>query len=182
MFVLLGLMPARGALVFALITRRRLLQMSLGAAVATAAGGGAAVLKPAAPGALVLSPEEMATVAAITEVLFPHEPLGVSGIDADVPAEVDRLVAHWLDDARRPPFRYVLRGLEWGTYASRGLRFSVLPLAQRQQVLEAWADPTVLPRRLAADSLKVVFATAYFGHPDVKRAMGYARLCGGGSA
>ncbi|MCO4747893.1 MAG: gluconate 2-dehydrogenase subunit 3 family protein [Proteobacteria bacterium] len=166
----------------ALITRRRLLQMGIGAAVATAAGGGAVVLKPAAQGAMVLSAEEMATVFAITEVLFPKEPMGVSGLEAGVPYEVDRLVSEWLDDTRRPAFRYVLRGLEWGTYASRGLRFSALSLEDRHEVLEAWADPTVLPRRLAADSLKVLFSTAYFRSPEVKKAMGYVRLCGGGAA
>lgn len=165
----------------ALITRRRLLQMSLGAAVASAAGGGAAVLKPPAPGRAALSPEEMSTVRAITEVLFPREPMGISGIEAGVPAEVDRLVAEWLDDVRRPAFRYVLRGLEWGTYASRGRRFTALDLAERHEVLEAWMDPSVLPRRLAADSVRVIFAMAYFKHPEVQRAMGYARLCGGGA-
>lgn len=167
---------------YALITRRRLLQMSLGSAVATAAAGGAAVLKPAAPGRAVLSPEEMRTVVALTEVLFPKEPMGVSGLEAGVPAEVDRLVAEWLDDVRRPAFRYVLRGLEWGTYASRGRRFSALPRDVRSEVLEAWGDARVLPRRLASDSVRVIFAMAYFKQPEVQRAMGYVRLCGGGAA
>lgn len=164
----------------ALITRRKLLQMSAGAAIATAAGGGAVVLKAPAAGARILSAEEMATVVALTEVLFPREPMGISGIDAGVPAEVDRLAAEWLDDVRRPAFRYVLRGLEWGTYASRGRRFSALELEERRAVLDAWSDPTVLPRRLAAESLKVVFSMAYFRHPEVQAAMGYVRLCGGG--
>ena len=161
------------------VSRRRLLQGAAGGVLVSAAGAGAAVLKPAAAGMHVLSNEEMGVVHALCEVLFPREPMGISGLDAGVPAEVDRLVAQWLDDVRRPAFRYVLRGLEWGTYSSRGRRFSALPLADRHEVFQTWSDTEVHARRLAADSLRVVFSMAYFRSAEVQRAMGYVRLCSG---
>lgn len=165
----------------ALVSRRNFLVASLAAGAVVATGGFTAHLSPAAPGALVLSAREIEIVDAVAEVLFPPGSLGPGAREAQVGRRVDRIVAELLDGQRLAGFRYVLRAIEMGTQAARGVRFSALPLDERHEVLEAWADPAVLPRKVGYDVLRVFLGMAYFRHPAVLGAIGWRAECGGAS-
>ncbi|MCB9674635.1 MAG: gluconate 2-dehydrogenase subunit 3 family protein [Alphaproteobacteria bacterium] len=160
-----------------LITRRRVLAGLGVAAGAAGIGGYSLTFGAPAPGATVLSSNELAVVRAIAEVWFPAGIFPVDGIEADVAGEVDASVADLLDPVRLAGFRYVLRALEWGTFASRGARFTALDAATRLEVLRTWGDPSVLPRRVATDSLKALLGIAYFSHPAVLAAIGWKPGC-----
>ena len=163
------------------ITRRTAL---LGALAIGAAGavGATAYLPSAADGKEILSSSECEIVAAVAITLFPGGPFPVNGAEAGVVAEVDRIVAHSLTPASAAGFRYLLRTLQWGTVASRGSRFSDLDAATRTDVLQTWADPGVLPRRLASDAFKMVFGMAYFANAEVLDHIGYRPTCSAGLA
>lgn len=165
----------------ALVHRRSFLKGTL-ALGATMALGSMAVLPSAAPGLRALSSREGEIVAAVAEVLFPGDPFPVSGVEAGIVAEVDRIVDDSITEAAAVLFRYLLRTLEWGTLVSRGARFSDLPLADRAEVLAVWHEPGVLPRKIAFDALRAVLAMAYFSRPEVKAHIGWRAACGGGVA
>ncbi len=166
----------------ALVTRRSFVAagLALGAAVAT--GAAALRLPLAAPGAVLLSRRELDIVGAVAEVMFPRDPMPLDGLEAQVPVEVDRILAHLMDTARAAAFRYVLRALEVGTLASRGRRFTDLPAPERLEVLEAWSLPGVVPRRLGLDAIKLVLGMAYFRHPAVIAQIGWRTPCSVGGA
>lgn len=165
---------------FALVSRRRLLRAGLAVGAATAFGAGLR-LDGAAIDARILSAEEMAIVRAVAEAMFPGWPMPLDGVAAGVAEEVDRLVGDVMVEPHASGFRYVLRALEWGTLASRGVRFSQLTVEERTEVLDAWADPVMLPRRVAHDSLKLILGMAYFSHPAVLEHIGWRATCGGRS-
>ncbi len=146
-----------------------------------AAGSGAWALSSGvpAPGLSVLTRAEARVVDALADVLFPGVHFPVSGREAGVTREVDRIVRDVMDPMRAQGFRYLLRALEWGTLASRGRRFTDLPRADQLDVLEAWVTPEVVPRRVAAESIKAVLGMAYFAHPQVQAAMGWRTGCPG---
>ena len=161
------------------LTRRALL-VGLGASAA-AAGGTTWSLSSGHPaeGLLILTPVEFRVVQALSEVLFPGVHFPLSGVEAGVAEEVDRMVAENLDPMHGNGFRYILRALEWGTLASRGRQFSQLPRGIQLEVLETWTEPDVLPRRIAGESIKAVLGMAYFAHPEVQAAMGWRTGCRG---
>ncbi len=158
------------------LSRRRTLALGLAAGAAFAVGV-TVHLPPPASGARVLSAAELDTLAAVAVTLFPGVHFPIDGLAAGVPQRVDELLDQLLDPTRQAGFRYMLRALEWGTLASRGVRFSQLDGDSRVAVLEAWGDPDVVPRRLAADSLRAILAMAYFAHPDVQAAIGWRSMC-----
>ena len=164
-----------------LVSRRSFLgaSVALGAAVAVA---GVVYLPAAAPGRWVLSLAELATVAAVADTLFPCGSMPLSGVEAGVVEEVDRIVGEDLQPLHASGFRYLLRALEWGPIYSHGARFSQLPAVAREEVLAIWSEPSVLSRRVASDALKMVMGMAYFKNPRVLDAMGYRQLCRGGNA
>ena len=133
-----------------------------------------------AKGAQVLTAPEFAVVDAVAEILFPGAPFPLSGIEAGVSSEVDRIIAEVLEPVHAAGFRYVLRTLEWGTLASRGHRFSALSVEDRTDVLSTWKGPDQMARRVAGDGLRVILGMAYFGHPEVLASMGWRATCGGG--
>lgn len=149
--------------------------MAVGAGLAAASA-----LRSAAPAAgfRALNAEELATVAALALVLFPGAPFPLNGVQADVPAQVDAMVAD-LPAVHRSGFRLALRALEWGTFASRGQRFSTMAPRDATQVVTAWSDPAVVPRRVAADAVKMVLGTAYFAHPAITAHIGWRASCSG---
>jgi hypothetical protein len=165
----------------AIVSRRQWLQAGLAFAAAIAFGAGLRLDAPAT-GALVLSAEEIDVVRALAAVMFPGDPFPVDGLQAGVAEEVDRIVGDLLVEPAASGFRYVLRAVEWGTLASRGARFSQLPADDRRDVLDAWADPTVLPRRVAWDSIRLVLGMAYFRHPQVLDRIGWRSSCAAGTA
>lgn len=165
----------------ALVHRRSFLKGTF-ALGATLALGSAVVLPSAAPGLRALSAREGEIVAAVAEVLFPGAPFPVSGVEAGIVAEVDRIVDDSITDAAAVLFRYLLRTLEWGTLVSRGSRFTELSLDDRAEVLGVWHEPGVLPRKIAFDALRAILAMAYFSHPEVRAHIGWRAECGGGVA
>ncbi|MEQ1504357.1 MAG: gluconate 2-dehydrogenase subunit 3 family protein, partial [Myxococcota bacterium] len=158
------------------LTRRRVLVG--GAALAA---GSAVLFVPGvtAPGARILTIAQLRIVTAIAEVMFPGAPFPVNGIEAGVPAEVDRIVADVLEPLHATAFCTLLQTLEWGTLASRGSKFSSLPAAEREDVLVRWLDPSVFTRRLAAETFRIVLGMAYFANPVVLGHMGWRAECGG---
>jgi hypothetical protein len=165
----------------ALVNRRSLLKggLAVGAALAVAS---VASLPKAGAGFVALSVGEAAVVGAVAEAMFPGDPFPVDGIEADVVTVVDRFVATNLPAVHAEGFRLMLTTLEWGTLASRGARFSQLDRDTRTEVLRVWAEPGVLPRRVAMDALKAIMGMAYFSHPRVQARMGWRAECAGGLA
>lgn len=162
-----------------LISRRALLRGGLAVAGAVAVVG-MVKLPPVASGYQLLSWREVTICGAIADALFPRGVFPLSGRDAGVVEEVDRIVGEGFPALHAAGFRYLLRTLEWGTLASRGTAFSQLPVEEAREVLDVWRDPDLLPRRVAADVLRAVFAMAYFAHPDVQKAMDWRQLCAAG--
>lgn len=154
--------------------------LKAGLALSAVSGGGAAfslTLGGPAPGAQRLTSSELRVVSAVAEAMFPRGAMPVDGVEAGVALEVDGIVADIMDELRASAFRYVLRALEYGTLASRGACFSALPVETRREVLQQWANPGLLVRRVALDSLRVVLGMAYYGHPAVQVAMGWRATC-----
>lgn len=161
-----------------LFSRRALLFSGTAAAGLTAVGVPVSVLPPASPGFLLLSPGEVALVSAIGEAFFPPgSALGVASADVDLPLLVDTLLAEELDPAVQPVFRYLLRAVDAGTFASRGASFASLPLEDRRMVLDNWADNAIFPRRVAYDALKSVIGMAFFNAPAVVERIGWSPSC-----
>jgi len=160
------------------LTRRALL--SAGALGAASAGVGTWSLMPGQPayGMVVLTQSECATVTAIGQLFFPGVRLP-SITEAELVVRVDRIVAEVLMPIQAGGFRYVLRALQWGTLAARGRRFTDLSTDTQREVLETWAEPEVVPRRVAGESLKAVLGMAYFGAPVVQQAIGWRTGCSG---
>lgn len=162
------------------MSRRSLLVGGASLAGLTAVGVPVGLLPDAAPGFRILSAGEAETVAALGEAFFPPgNPFGVSAGDVDLPVVVDALMADELDPVVQPVFRYLLRGLEVGTLASRGTAFSGLSLAERRDVLENWSDNAIFPRRLAHDAVKSVLGMAFFNAPAVTDRIGWSPTCHG---
>jgi hypothetical protein len=127
-----------------------------------------------------LAAREYATIAAASLATYPRggaiEP---SGVDAGIPAHVDRFVA-----AQQPSTRLLMRLLfvlvEHATLlfpapGSGGFkRFSSLDEAQQVAYLLGWQTSRLLPRRLVFVSLRAILTMGYFGDPAVLRALGIA--------
>lgn len=167
---------------FPRLSRRGVLSGAIAGGVVTAAGmGGFSATLPASGGGFrVLSDAEQRTVEAIADALFPEEVFGFSARDVGCTEEVDRLLVEHLLPLQARALRYVFRTLEYGPILARGRRFSELDRAERQEVLKVWADPDVQVRTMAWDTVKMLFAMAYFSRPHVQAAVGYQAACGGG--
>jgi hypothetical protein len=127
-----------------------------------------------------LAPREYATVAAAALASYPHggaiEP---SGLEAGIPAHVDRFVA-----AQPAGTRFLIRLLfvlvEHASlifpapgHAGRR-RFSALRDEQQVSYLIGWQHSALLPRRLVFISLRAILTMGYFADPAVLRALGLA--------
>lgn len=166
-----------------ILSRRNLLLGGAAAASLTAVGVPVSMLPPAAAGFQVLSDGEASLIAALGEAFFPPgSPLGVSAAEVDLPLLVDALMADELDPVVQPVFRYLLRGLDAGTFASRGATFESLTLEERRDVLENWSDNAIFPRRLAHDALKTVLGMAFFNAPEVTARIGWNPPCHGATS
>lgn len=165
-----------------MLSRRTLL--AGGGALAALAGVTvpAVVLPSAAPGRFLFGEAELVLIQAVGEALFPPgNPLGVAGEQVDLATRVDELLGDALDAEVGTVFRYVLRALENGTIASRGMAFSTLRLDDRIDVLNHWEDTGVLPRRMAYDALRLVYGMAFMTTPEVLAVVGWSARCQGGS-
>jgi len=158
-----------------LVTRRSLIASGLMLGVA-ATGGRVWWTFRRAPQARVLSQDELDVVTALSEVLFPGAPMPLSGLQAGVPMEVDRIVAEVFDTLRATGFRAALKVLQLGTVATWGKTFSKLNMDERRQVLTVWADPDIIPRRIALDGFNAVLGMAYWQHPTIIEHLGW-KVC-----
>ena len=130
------------------------------------------------PPSQALSRREMATLAAVSETLFPAGgAVTPSGAEAGVAGYIDRLVA-----VSQPQQRRLMRALffliEHATLlfpAPGGLsglrRFSSLDPEQRLAVVESWQRSNLLPRRIVFTSLRALCTLGYLADPTVLRAL-----------
>ena len=125
---------------------------------------------------------EAAFVSAAAEAMFPPGgAIPASGLEANIPAYVDRLIV-----ASHPRIRRLMHLLillfEHATLIfpapGRGgmRRFSTLRGDQQVAVLDAWSESSIFLRRLAFVSLRSMFTMGYFRHPQVARRLGLAPL------
>lgn len=162
-----------------LVDRRTLLKSGLAAGAAVALVGAASLPGPAA-GMRVLSAWEAEIVASMAEAYFPRGVMPLAGPEAGVVRRIDEMLDDWFPLVVAGAFRYLLRAVEWGTLASRGCRFTELDVEQRREVLDAWDDPGLVPRRMASDAMKMAFGIAYFSHAEVLDHIGWRNACSGG--
>ncbi|MCK6522789.1 gluconate 2-dehydrogenase subunit 3 family protein [Myxococcota bacterium] len=160
----------------ALLSRRRALTLGLMAGVAVSLWA-VTDLEPPAPGSRVLGASERALLDAVGDTLFPEGALGPSWSRLGLTDEVDRLISGGVSEKMATPFRALLRALGMGVALSQGARFVNLSPAERLELLSAFGEVGPLPKRLAHDALKSVMGMAYFGHPEVQRALGYHSFC-----
>ncbi len=132
----------------------------------------------------ILSTEECEITSAIADAMFPgedHLEGGMpNGAEVGVVEHLDgyleaidarssrlmRLLLHLIDEMARP------RGL-------RLRRFCERPRDERIAILKAWDHSSVMLRRQAFRSLKLIFAGSYCAHPEVLEAAGIEFRCGG---
>lgn len=165
----------------AVITRRRLLAVGLGAGVVVAGGSAWGLLRslPAAPSLSVLSVDEAAVVAAVADAYFPvGNALGRAATDTAAVAVADAYIAGLYPRERRG-MRALLRGLDaWPGVSFQGGAFHTLGLAERQAVLQAFDDSSVAERRLLGAVLRTVCLMGYFEDEGALAAVGHRHGCG----
>lgn len=127
-----------------------------------------------------LAPGEVACLEAAAETVYPGAgPIGISGLQAGIPAWVDGYLAA-LPARLRLLMRLLLVLVENATLLfpappPRGWRrFSALSPAQRSAVLDGWRRSRLFPRRLVFMSLRAILTMGYFASPAVLRAVGLA--------
>lgn len=160
------------------LSRRRVIIGAATVAALAALGVRVTRLPGAAPSHRLLSDDEFVLVTAIADGLFPPgNPLGVAGNEVAVAEEVDRLLATELDPEMRLVFRYLIRGLDLGTVASRGRSFAALDTEARADVMRVWSDSSVVPRRMAFEGIKLVVGMAFMNDPKIVAATGWEFSC-----
>lgn len=165
------------------ITRRQLLAATTACAALAAGGGVLAHLPVPAAGHRLFSVAEAEIVAALADAFFPPgNPVGVSGSAVNVAGELDRMLAEDLDPVVAPVFRHLLRGLEFGSVATHGGRFSHLERPVREEILAEWSAPGNVPRRMAYEVLKTCVGWAWFNAPAVRAGLGWQSDCHVGAA
>jgi hypothetical protein len=128
----------------------------------------------------ILNRAEVASVAAFAEAMIPpggH--IDSSGLDADLPAYVDRWMAA-CQKRTRVLMHLLFFLIEHATlfFPPPGprprRRFSSLSLEQRSAALEGWGESGLYVRRLAFVSLRSILTMGYFYYPPVLRQLAVA--------
>jgi hypothetical protein len=125
---------------------------------------------------------EVAFISSAAEAMYPPGgPIPSSGLDADLPSYLERLMA-----ASGLQTRILLHLLfflvEHGTllfpvHGRGGMRrFSAQDIEQRVAALDGWADSAFFARRVVFTSLRALLTMGYFAHPPVLRRLGLAPL------
>jgi hypothetical protein len=123
---------------------------------------------------------EVAFISSAAEAMYPPGgTISSSGLDADLPNYIDRLMM-----ASRPRIRWLMHLLfvlmEHATLLfpapGRGgaRRYSALDAEQRVAILDGWAESSLFVRRVVFTSLRAVLTLGYFAHPPVLRTLGLA--------
>ncbi len=125
---------------------------------------------------------EVALISSAAEAMYPAGgPIPSSGLDADLPGYLERLMA-----ASQLQTRILLHLLfflvEHGTLLfptpGRGglRRFTSQSVEGRVAALDGWAESALFVRRVVFTSLRAVLTMGYFAHPPVLRRLGLAPL------
>lgn len=163
------------------LSRRALLGAGAAVAALGAIGFTVADLPAPAPGFLVLSEGEAATIRALYDVLFPPgNAFGVAGRDVDLAPRIDLAFADELDPDLVPAFRLLLRAIDLGALPVYGSRFADLAEDARRTYFASWEDPANLPLRMGFEVLKVPLSMAWFYQPDVLHRIGWRASCAAG--
>jgi hypothetical protein len=163
----------------ALVSRRSVMVGGVAAGGVIALGGSLAYLRQPAAGYGVLAAKEIDIVESIAAVLFPAGHFAVHGGDGGTAPVVDQLLQVAVDPMAVAPFRYLLRAIEWGTFVSRGERFTDLDPVTAREVLTVWGQANPFPRRIAFTSLQALMGMAFFRRPKVAKAVGWRAGCFG---
>ena len=125
---------------------------------------------------------EVAFISSAAEAMYPAGgPIPSSGLDADLPAYLERLMAASCLQTRillHLLFFLVEHGTLLFPTSGRGgmRRFSSQDVECRVVALNGWAESTLFFRRVVFTSLRAVLTMGYFAHPPVVRRLGLAPL------
>ncbi|MFP4597050.1 MAG: gluconate 2-dehydrogenase subunit 3 family protein [Persicimonas sp.] len=131
----------------------------------------------------VLSDEEAAIVAAISDALFPGDvgtPPMPNGLEVGMVAKFDAYLAG-SEPMAADALRLILHAIDdMAVFADFGLtRFHKRSRADRIQVLRAWDTSSMMVRRSGFRALKYVLSNQYCNDPKVLGAAGIHYTCGG---
>lgn len=115
---------------------------------------------------------------ALAEAWFP--PGGtpaLSGAEAGVAAYLDELFS-MMDEPTPSLLRTLLHAIDDWSRLAHGGPFALLPLKERTELLKGWTGSDNHLLRGAIGGLGTFIATAYTGHPEVKKACGWQFPCG----
>jgi len=125
---------------------------------------------------------EVALISSAAEAMYPAGgPIPSSGLDADLPGYLERLMAASGFQTRillHLLFFLVEHGTLLFSTSGRGgmRRFSSQDVERRVVALNGWAESTLFFRRVVFTSLRAVLTMGYFAHPPVVRRLGLAPL------
>lgn len=127
----------------------------------------------------VFSRAEAAVAEALALTFFPRQnPIGISGIEAQVPRYLDNYLLQF-SFFFRLGFSIILRVLNWAPVvllnSCRTLKR--MPEDDRERFLTRWRGSGWYLVRLGFHGLKLLFSTAYFNHPEVLQRIGYYEVC-----
>lgn len=166
------------------VTRRHLLAASAGiaAAVAACAGGIGMQWWDQPPGASLkhLSEDEAEFVRAISGAAFPSgEVIDLSGADADLDRFFDAMLSGMPALTARL-LKLLIQALEDLSVLLASGRFTTLPLATQQSLVEGWLSSDQAELRSAVQSLVVLISMGYTTHPEIAPMMSRWHRCGYG--
>jgi hypothetical protein len=139
--------------------------------------------QPAGADYRVLSEEEGAIAAAITDALFPGDrgsPPMPNGLDIGVVEGFDNYLAN-TEPMAADALRMILHTIDdVAVFSDFGLtRFHKRNRAERIGILEAWDSSALMVRRSGFRALKYALSNQYCNHPRVLAAAGIEYSCGG---
>lgn len=136
-------------------------------------------ISPPGAGLRSLTRGELEIAEKIGEAFFPGPPVSpLTAAEVDLAGFVDRYLADMYPSELRL-FKILFRVLNLSPVVGYARTFYWLPLADRQEVLEAWARSDVLARRAGYQSLRFIFSMGYFESSRVRAALGLTTGCEG---
>lgn len=163
------------------INRRVFLGVAAGGGLVALAGGYSAVgPMPVAEGLRAFSKDEMATLKAAAEALFPKQIFGLGAAEVDVAGRLDAHVATFFP-RERGLLRLFLRLMELRSRVDGGGRFSSLLPAQRAGLMASWEAHADL-WALGVKAVRALCALAFFADARVQATLGWGLGCDLGGA
>ncbi len=164
---------------FSILSRRRLLKLSLGAgAVLFMGSGGVLALRGRAArvhGLRCLSDHEYRTLAALAQALFPRGGgIAIGAEDLDLARDFDKFLAdepEWNQaDLKRALFLLEIAPV---LFAGKLRTFSHLDLEERVEHFAGWANSRWLLRRQVALAFRRFLSLAFYDRAEVWKHIGY---------